>query len=73
VEGKALGGLSTMHWLVVLLVILVVFGAGKLPRLMGDLGMGIKNFKRTMQEGEEPETSLTGPATADERRPVETR
>ena len=68
-----MGGFSTMHWLVVLLVILILFGAGKLPRLMGDLGMGIKNFKRTMQEGEEPEASLSAPATTDERRPVETR
>jgi sec-independent protein translocase protein TatA len=43
---------------VILLVILVVFGAGKLPKVMGDLGKGIKSFKEGMSEGEtkpEPE------------------
>lgn len=38
-------GLSFWHILVVLLVVLVVFGAGKLPNVMGDLGKGIKSFK----------------------------
>jgi sec-independent protein translocase protein TatA len=34
--------------LVILLVILIVFGAGKLPKVMGDLGKGIKSFKEGM-------------------------
>lgn len=38
-------GLSFWHILVVLVVVLVVFGAGKLPNVMGDLGKGIKSFK----------------------------
>ncbi len=38
-------GLSIWHILVVLLVVLVVFGAGKLPNVMGDLGRGIRSFK----------------------------
>ena len=38
-------GLSFWHLLVVLTVVLVVFGAGKLPRVMGDLGKGIRSFK----------------------------
>ncbi|MCL2469933.1 MAG: twin-arginine translocase TatA/TatE family subunit [Alphaproteobacteria bacterium] len=38
-------GLSIWHILVVLVVVLVLFGAGKLPRVMGDLGKGIRNFK----------------------------
>ncbi len=38
-------GLSFWHLLVVVLVILVLFGAGKLPRVMGDLGKGVRNFK----------------------------
>ena len=47
-----MGGLSGMHWLLVLLVVLIVFGAGKLPRVAGDLAQGIKNFKKGMQDGE---------------------
>lgn len=38
-------GFSFWHLVVVLIVVLVVFGAGKLPRVMGDLGRGIKSFK----------------------------
>ncbi|MFA6280266.1 MAG: twin-arginine translocase TatA/TatE family subunit [Bdellovibrionales bacterium] len=38
-------GLSIWHILVVLIVVLVVFGAGKLPTVMGDLGKGIRSFK----------------------------
>ena len=38
-------GLSFWHILVVLVVVVVVFGAGKLPHVMGDLGKGIKSFK----------------------------
>ena len=38
-------GLSFWHIIVVLLVVLVVFGAGKLPNVMADLGKGIRSFK----------------------------
>lgn len=38
-------GLSFWHLIVVLVVILIFFGAGKLPRVMGDLGKGIRSFK----------------------------
>ncbi len=37
--------LSFWHILVVLLVVLIVFGAGRLPHVMGDLGKGIRQFK----------------------------
>lgn len=40
-----MGGLSVWHILLVLVVIMILFGAGKLPKVMGDLGKGIKNFK----------------------------
>ncbi|MGE0717252.1 MAG: twin-arginine translocase TatA/TatE family subunit [Alphaproteobacteria bacterium] len=45
-----MGGFSIWHWLIVLAVILIVFGAGKLPRVMGDVAKGIKNFKQGMQD-----------------------
>lgn len=38
-------GISFVHILLVLIVILVLFGAGKLPSVMGDLGKGLRNFK----------------------------
>lgn len=37
--------LSFSHMLLVLLVVLIFFGAGKLPKVMGDIGKGIKNLR----------------------------
>jgi sec-independent protein translocase protein TatA len=45
--------MSLMHWLVVLAIVLVLFGAGKLPRVMGDFAKGIKAFKAGMKEEEQ--------------------
>ena len=52
-----MGSMSVMHWLVVLAIVLVLFGAGKLPRVMGDFAKGIKAFKTGMKE--EDETAAT--------------
>ena len=43
-------------WQIVLIivVVLLLFGAGKLPRLMGDFAKGIKSFKAGIKEGEVP-------------------
>lgn len=38
-------GIGIKEIIIVLLVVLIVFGAGKLPRVMGDLGRGLRNFK----------------------------
>lgn len=48
-----MGSMSLVHWLVVLAIILVLFGAGKLPRVMGDFAKGIKAFKAGMKEPED--------------------
>ena len=47
-----MGSFSLMHWLVVLAIVLLLFGAGKLPRVMGDFAKGIKAFKSGMKEDE---------------------
>ena len=38
-------GLSFWHMLLILIVVFVVFGAGKLPKVMGDVGKGIRNLR----------------------------
>ena len=45
-----MGGLSIWHWLVVLLVVLLLFGTGKVSTLMGDFAKGIKAFKKNMAD-----------------------
>ena len=52
-----MGSFSLMHWIVVLAIILILFGAGKLPRVMGDFAKGIKAFKAGMKEEDEVETT----------------
>lgn len=39
--------------LIILVIVLVIFGAGKLPKVMGDLGKGLRAFKDGMREEEE--------------------
>jgi sec-independent protein translocase protein TatA len=58
-----MGSMSLMHWLVVLAIVLVLFGAGKLPRVMGDFAKGIKAFKAGMQE-EDTAAATPPPAQA---------
>lgn len=43
-------GISFWHIVIVVLVILVLFGTGRLPRLMEDLGKGINSFKKGLKE-----------------------
>lgn len=56
-----MGSMSIVHWLVVLAIVLVLFGAGKLPRVMGDFAKGIKAFKSGMKEEDEPGTAAATP------------
>jgi sec-independent protein translocase protein TatA len=45
-----MGSLSIWHWLIVAVVVLLLFGRGKIPELMGDVAKGIKNFKAGMKD-----------------------
>ncbi|MGF1474161.1 MAG: twin-arginine translocase TatA/TatE family subunit [Geminicoccaceae bacterium] len=40
--------------ILILLIVLILFGAGKLPKVMGDVAKGVKNFKQGMKEDDEP-------------------
>jgi sec-independent protein translocase protein TatA len=65
-----MGTFSIWHWLIVLLVVLLLFGSGKVSTLMGDFAKGIKSFKKNMAEesdasmeasAEKPTGSIQGP------------
>lgn len=45
--------MSIMHWVVVLVVVLVLFGAGRIPRVMGDIGRGIRNLREELDKGKQ--------------------
>ncbi|WP_182084635.1 twin-arginine translocase TatA/TatE family subunit [Aureimonas sp. ME7] len=60
-----MGSFSIWHWLIVLAVVLLLFGRGKIPELMGDVAKGIKNFKKGMADEDT--------AAVQERRSLEAR
>ncbi|HZW47735.1 MAG TPA: twin-arginine translocase TatA/TatE family subunit [Microvirga sp.] len=45
-----MGGASIWHWIVVGLIVVLLFGRGKISDLMGDVAKGIKAFKKGMSE-----------------------
>ncbi len=53
-----MGSFSIWHWAIVLMVVLLLFGSGKISGLMGDLATGIKSFKKNMKEDDEPDASM---------------
>ncbi len=46
-------GLSVPHLLILAVVVLVLFGRGRISEMMGDFGKGINSFKKGLSEGEE--------------------
>ncbi|MBI3706098.1 MAG: twin-arginine translocase TatA/TatE family subunit [Proteobacteria bacterium] len=63
-----MGSMSIWHWLVLLVIVLLLFGAGKIPKLMGDMAKGVKAFKAGLKDFEDepakPETAPPQPAAA---------
>ena len=57
-----MGSLSIWHWIIVIAVVLLLFGRGKISDLMGDVAQGIKAFKKGMQDDDT--------TTADKSEPV---
>lgn len=54
-----MGSMSIWHWVVVALVVLLLFGRGRISEMMGDLAKGIKSFKKGLADDE-----VTPPAAA---------
>ncbi len=62
-----MGGLSIWHWLVVIVVVMLLFGRGKISDLMGDVAKGVKSFKKGLADDDD-ETATAKPI---ESKPVE--
>jgi sec-independent protein translocase protein TatA len=54
-----MGSMSIWHWILVIGVVLLLFGRGKITELMGDVAQGIKAFKKGMAEEDKPEVQKT--------------
>lgn len=50
-----IGGIGIPELLIILVIVLLIFGAGKLPQIGGNLGKAIKNFKGGVKEDEKDE------------------
>ena len=48
-----MGALSLPHLIILALVVLILFGRGRISEMMGDFGKGIKSFKQGVSEGSE--------------------
>jgi len=69
-----MGSFSIWHWLIVLAVVLLLFGSGKISGLMGDFAKGIKSFKKNMADEtdasmeaantDKPAGTIPGPGTS---------
>ena len=54
-----MGSLSVWHWLIVLAIVVLVFGTGKLKNMGKDLGGAIKGFKEGMREADDKPADQT--------------
>ena len=55
------GILQPTHLLLILLIVLIIFGPGKLPELGKTLGSGIREFRESLSQGAEPARSIAPP------------
>jgi len=63
-----MGGASIWHWVVVGIIVMLLFGRGKISEMMGDAAKGIKAFKKGM--GEEDTVAMTTTAPASPAEPI---
>jgi len=56
-----IGGIGIPELLIILVIVLIIFGAGKLPEIGAGLGKGIKNFKKATHEKPEIEAEEEKP------------
>jgi len=45
-----MGSFSIWHWIIVLAIVLILFGRGKIPELMADIGRGIREFRNGVKD-----------------------
>jgi len=56
-----MGSFSLTHWLVVILVVVLLFGRGRISDLMGDFAKGINSFKKGLSDNDAPPPANPAP------------
>ena len=59
-----MGATSIWHWIILLLIVVLLFGRGKISEIMGDVAKGIKSFKKGLADDDTP-------AAAADPKPIE--
>lgn len=67
-----MGSMSVWHWVIVAVVVMLLFGRGKVSELMGDVAKGIKAFKKGMADDETQPSQTTAAAPVGPTDPVRT-
>lgn len=52
-----MGSMSIWHWVIVAVIVLLLFGKGRISEMMGDMGKGIKSFKKGLADEESSQAS----------------
>lgn len=60
-----MGSFSIWHWLIVLAIILILFGRGRIANVMGDFGQGLRAFRRNSADDDKPEAAVVPPPAVD--------
>jgi sec-independent protein translocase protein TatA len=56
-----MGSFSLVHWVILIIVVMLLFGRGRVSDLMGDFAKGINSFKKGLAEGETPPAASPPP------------
>ncbi|MBC7504379.1 MAG: twin-arginine translocase TatA/TatE family subunit [Sandarakinorhabdus sp.] len=57
-----MGSFSLVHWVILILVVMLLFGRGRISDLMGDFAKGINSFKKGLADGDTPAAPAPPPA-----------
>lgn len=66
-----MGSFSAWHWIIVLVVIVLLFGAKRIPNVMGDVAKGIKSFRTGLKDEPEPPAPAPTAAKPVDAKPVD--
>ena len=63
-----LGGIGMPELIIILVIVLIIFGAGKLPQIGEGLGKGIRNFRKSTRDQEEIDVTPKKPEETSEKK-----